>query len=436
MSTWTKEQLKSLARLPAEGEKGNSTKTEEDLEVSSQSSRPFQKRAIPKVLFSAILLTPAIGLAYSVMAGNLNLNSDKNVTAKEADPEAERLQKQLEVAENRIEELEAKMAVIKQEQSRPPLPADTPEVEKSEQPQEIVEKPQTRKPSAKPPPPKRVASRPVAPQPVVNVRRNTPPPQPKPPPPPVLPSVYGGGAISHNQSNEPTMVKTTKLKKNNSEIPEFKPVSFWNEPLPTIDPDLEAPLLLQQQMLILKTGAEAKATLTSLWVRDLRSSTETAEYVTVVLSEPLMAGTRVFLPTGSTILVKAESQIDSNLIEFTAVEAYTSEASNKVSLPTGVIRFSAADGSPLLASVISDKSRDRNMRDILDDTDQVLQIIDQFGRGSRGNLRDLLGSRRQVSNLVNRSQRNRDSQLLFLRLGTELKLYVEKEVAVPVLLKE
>ena len=123
MSNWTKEQLKDLARVP--GSRKNKIPTEET-ESAEESQRKVHKRAIPKTLFSAILIAPALVIVYLFMGNNLNFDQNhQELKAAEPEPKTKQLQVQLKAANDKIEELEAKMAVVKQEQSR-----SVPEVQK------------------------------------------------------------------------------------------------------------------------------------------------------------------------------------------------------------------------------------------------------------------------------------------------------------------
>ncbi len=264
-TTWTKEQLKSLARASTQKkeEESSTFSSEEDVTFSK---RKLNKRAIPKTLFSALLLAPAFGLVYVLANNNLNLNNRAEVNATELDPKTKQLQEELEESNARIEQLEAQLAVVKQEQSRPVEEEKTASTAAEE-----VKEPANPQPVAKPPPPKRSVKKQVAARPV-----NRPVPKPKPvvqePPPPSVASVFGAGSSSDlTEELSPADTETTVVADNSTsrQSAEFTPrlnnnyssqvIHVANQP--SINPEMEASLLQEQPMMRLRTGATAQASL-------------------------------------------------------------------------------------------------------------------------------------------------------------------------------
>ena len=436
MSNWTKEQLKDLARVS--GSRKNKIPTEET-ESAEESQRKVHKRAIPKTLFSAILLAPALVIVYLFMGNNLNFDQNhQELKAAEPEPKTKQLQVQLKAANDKIEELEAKMAVVKQEQSR-----SVPEVQKKT-PSPSSKTTVSSRPVARPKPkrPKRVVTQSVA------RTRVAPPSKAKSPTTPLLPSVYGAGSIQDNQEKA-VAVLDSSTEHQDSEFEERGLIlanNFPDQPW-GIAPELEAPLLQEQSMLILRTGTTARASLAVPWVGDMSGSRGEDSLKSVVLTEPLMAeGGKVFLPAQTTILVRAENLVEPEQIELVAEYAYLPSQEGdtsitKIPLPEGIIRFSSEDGEPLVAEPLEDESQSqvRGFFDLLDSADRAWQVGRQVGRSRRGDVvGDVLRVQRQIRYGLSqgaRYQRHQGaktrSQLLFLPEGTKLKLYVVQETVVP-----
>ena len=438
MSNWTKEQLKDLARVS--GSRKNKIPTEET-ESAEESQRKVHKRAIPKTLFSAILLAPALVIVYLFMGNNLNFDQNhQELKAAEPEPQTKQLQVQLKAANDKIEELEAKMAVVKQEQSR-----SVPEVQKKT-PSPSSKTTVSSRPVARPKPkrPKRVVTQSVA------RTRVAPPSPPKSPTTPLLPSVYGAGSIQDNQ--EAVAVLDSSTEHQNSEFEErglilASDVSEQSLSPLSIAPELEAPLLQEQSMLILRTGTTARASLAVPWVGDMSGSRGEDSLKSVVLTEPLMAEEgKVFLPAQTTILVRAENLVEPEQIELVAEYAYLPSQEGdtsitKIPLPEGIIRFSSEDGEPLVAEPLEDESQSqvRGFFDLLDSADRAWQVGRQVGRSRRGDVvGDVLSGQRQIRYGLSQGARYQRaqgaktrSQLLFLPEGTKLKLYVVQETVVP-----
>ena len=444
-TTWTKEQLKSLAGVTSEqkAEEISANFSEDDAIISS---RKINKRAIPKILFSAALLTPALGLVYFFASNNLSINNrEVGVKAAEPDSQTKELKEQLETANEKIDELEAKMAVIKQEQSfqeqeEIDKPSPTAEEEKEEEtpPQKVARRSATPPPVAKP-----VARRSATPPPV----RSKPKPlvsnpKPTPPPIPVIPSVYGAGTIEDIKSE--AVKGASSKKENNANYLNGKSLPSVLEianNVPNVDPELEAPLLQERQMLLLRTGTSAKASLVAPWVQDFYSREGDALF-RVVLQTPLMAAQNtVFLPAQTIILVRAEFLGQPDLLEFVGVEAQIPSSSisstARITLPEGVIRFSAENGAPLVALPVPDKSskKEGGLLEVLDSAEQTWRIAEEIGQDSL--VEDLLRSQDRIRTILNERNRERgDSELFFLPVGTKLKLTVETEVTVPAVVSQ
>ena len=442
MTAWTKEQLKSLARVSSTGKKEVIV---DDLptEDVSKLKRKINKRAVPKVAFSALLLAPALGFTY-MLASNNFVNDQGEVKAAEPDPQTKQLLEKLDASNERIEELEAQLAVMKQEQSRPVAEV----VEEAPPPEPEVKK-AVPKPAAKPPPPrKRVVRR--TPPPVTSTQKRVRVQQP--PPPPVVASVFGAGSRNDFQENTPSqtdLVASRPLRKEDRQFVQVVDSSYDGSGLtvannyPRIDPELEASLLQEQPMMVLKTGTTAKANLAVPWVRDFQSREAGDKVISVVLTEPLRAaGRRIFLPAQTTILVRAESLGQPDIIEFVGVEAHlptdSGGNSTKIELPEGIIRFSADNGQPLIALPLRDKSnksQGRSIFDLLDSAEQVWEVGERITSNDdlvEGVLREQRRVRYELGRRGRGSQRRySDRSIVFLSEGTKLKLYVNQEVTVP-----
>ena len=434
-TTWTKERLKTVAGISATGKKRKEFSADETGIDVSKSKRQVNRRAIPKVIFSGILIAPVLGFFYLFVAGNLNLNKKVEVKAAEPDPEVEEMREQLEAVSAQLEEAEAQLAVVRQEQSKQEQPAEEEGEREAETstPSPEPEVTPTPAPVAKPPPPRRVVrSSPTT--------RTTPVKAvPPPPPPPVVASVFGAGAVVVEQSPTEEITKASYTEQDYSQNSPSPIADNFSSQVPRIDPVLEAPLLQEQRMMTLRTGTSAKATLSTPWVQDLGTSERPgSSVVSVVLNQPLKAaGGKVFLPVGTTILVRAESLGQPDLIEFVAQSAHLPSGGAKIPLSEGAIRLTAAEGRPLVAMPVPDSdsnSQGGGLFDVLDAAGQAWSIGSRIDLDRSGELvEDLLRSQREVRYLLQERERynqpNR-SQLFFLPVGTELRLYVKQEVTV------
>ena len=432
-TAWTKERLKTVAGISATGKKREEFSADETGIDVSKSKRQVNRRAIPKVMFSGILIAPVLGFFYLFVAGNLNLNKKVEVKAAEPDPEVEEMREQLEAVSAQLEEAEAQLAVVRQEQSKHEQPEGEEEDREPETPPPTSEPEVTPKtvPVAQPPPPRRVvrSSTTTRTTPVKSV--------PPPPPPPVVASVFGAGAVGVEQSPTEKITEASYREQNYSQNSLPPRASNFSGQVPRIDPSLEAPLLQEQRMMTLRTGTSAKATLSTPWVQALGTSERPgSSVVSVVLNQPLKAaGGKVFLPVGTTILVRAESLGQPDLIEFVAQSAHLPSGGRKIALSEGAIRLTAAEGRPLVAMPLPDSnSQGGGLFDVLDAAGQAWSIGSRIDLDRGGELvEDLLRSQREVRYLLQERERynqpNR-SQLFFLPVGTELRLYVKQEVTV------
>lgn len=450
MTIWTKEQLQSLARVSSAARKKEDIADDLAPEDISPSKRKINQRAVPKIIFSAVILMPVFGTAYLLSSSNLK-HFSKEVEAAETDERTKQLLAEREVSNARIEQLEAKLAVIKQEQSHPvteveEVPATTAE----------VTKPIASKPVAQPPPPKQTVRRRVVPP------QRTPPPKrtvassPQPPtiPVTVASSVFGAASSEDVQPQKTEVAQVTPAQPN-SEV--TKAVSYAPTPppqrvtsfqlannFPTINPELETSLLQEQPMVVLRTGASTKANLAVPWLQDLGGRRAESAIISVILTEPLRgAGRRIYLPAQTTVFVKAEYLGQPDIIEFVGVEAQlptsADGSSRKITLPEGVIRFSAENGQPLVALPVRNKSKSqvRDFFEILDSAEGVWRISNQIGLGDSDDVvGEVLRGQRQIRSRVRQRDRypsyqSRSQQLVYLPEGTKLKLYVNKEVTVP-----
>ncbi|WP_036488300.1 hypothetical protein [Myxosarcina sp. GI1] len=420
---WTKEKLKAVAGVSAAETIESNLAIDAETEENSQLKRQVNRRAIPKAAFSAVLLAPVIGLVYLFASNNFSGDNQDEAKATEPDPQIKQLQQELEAVSEQLEEAEAQLAVVKQEQALPikSQPEKTPPKTESSKPASTP----TPAPIARTLPPKRVAPKRFIPEPVTAA----PEVAPTPPPAPVMASVYGAGT---GESDSSTVVNA-RIEANS--LPKATTVAdYSSQQLPTIDPAIEAPLLQERQMLTLPTGTSARASLSSPWVEDLSGVTsERSSITSVVLKQPLKAANgEIFLPARTTILVRAESLGRSELIEFVALEAHIPDRSSKITLPEGAIRFSTVEGKPIVAMPMPDEEeRNGDFLDVLDSASQAWEIGSQIG--SRGNLvENLMQSQREVRYLLQGREDYRSyEQLYFLPVGTELRLYVRNEITIP-----
>ena len=453
--TWTKESLKSLARVDTTGKKeGSSNPLPDDV---SKLKRKVNVRAIPKTLFSALLLAAPFGMVYLLASGNLGSRGQTEVNAQEPEPEVKQLQMELEASRQRNEELAAKLAIARQDQSHPVT-----EVESGTASTPEVKKPITAEPVAQPPPPPRqTVSRRATPPQTPPPKQIVAPPQKPTIPVAVAPSVFGAASSEDvqektNNSARKAEVAQVRTAHQNSGVtkegsstlsPQRQTSLSVAHNFPAVNPELEASLLQEQPMVVLRTGASTKASLAVPWVQDLSVGGRRAEagIITVVLSEPLRgAGQRIYLPAQTTVFVKAEYLGQPDIIEFVAVEAQLPTSANgssrKIILPEGVIRFSAENGRPLVALPVRNKageSQGRDFFEILDSAEGVWRISNQIGLGSSDDVvGEVLKGQRQIRSRLGQRERyqsyqSRSQQLVYLPEGTKLKLYVNQEVTVP-----
>lgn len=447
--TWTKESLKSLARVDTTRKKESSSNLPDDV---SQLKRKVNVRAVPKLLFSALLLATPFGMVYLFASGNLGSSSGAGVNAQEVDPETKQLQEELEASRRRNDELAAKLAMVKQEKSHPVTEVEEIPVATSE-----VTKPIASKPVAQPLPPKQIVRRRVvSPQRTPPPKRTVAPPQQPTIPVAVVPSVFGAASSKDVQHQKTEVAGATPARPNSGVA---KPVSYStpllpqkvnsfqianNFPTPTINPELEASLLQEQPSIILRTGASTKANLAVPWVQDL-GGRRAESIISVVLTEPLRgAARRIYLPAQTTVFVKAEYLGQPDIIEFVAVEAQlptsTDGSARKITLPEGVIRFSDENGQPLVALPVRNKTRKSEGRDffeILDSAEGVWRISNQVGLGNSDDVvGEVLRGQRQIRSRLGQRNRypsyqSRSQQIVYLPEGTKLKLYINQEVTVP-----
>ncbi len=442
--TWTKESLKSLARVDTTGKKeGSSNPLPDD---ASKLKRRVNVRAIPKTLFSALLLAAPFGMVYLLASGNLGSRGQTEVNAQEPEPEVKQLQMELEASRQRNEELAAKLAIARQDQSHPVT-----EVESGTASAPEVKKPITAEPVAQPPPPPRqTVSRKATPPQTPPPKQIVAPPQKPTIPVAVAPSVFGAASSediqeeTNNSARKAEVVQVRTAHQNSGSPQRQTSLSVANN-FPTVNPELEASLLQEQPMVVLKTGASTKASLAVPWVQDLGGRRTEAGIITVVLSEPLRgAGRRIYLPAQTTVFVKAEYLGQPDIIEFVAVEAQLPTSANgssrKIILPEGVIRFSAENGRPLVALPVRNKTGEPQGRDffeVLDSAEGVWRISNQIGLGSSDDVvGEVLKGQRQIRSRLGQRERyqsyqSRSQQLVYLPEGTKLKLYVNQEVTVP-----
>ena len=460
MTTWTKEQLKTLARVATTDEKEEEEVVEPFLEDVSKFKRKINTRAVPKVIFSTIVLTPLFGFAYIFANSNLNLAKNNEVKAAEPDSQTKELEEQLEASLAKIEQLEAKLAVIKQEQPYP-----EPEVVKEIPPPKAeVKTVVNSQPVAQPPPPKqRIVNRRTAPPPVKIPPRRLPTKTVAKKQTPKLPPIIQGtgvyGASSPNDGRDLTtqskasvvadrygsqeegqFVRAINSSYSNSTAKNIILASAVNN-FPSINPELEASFLQEKSVVVLKTGASTKAELAVPWVQDLRGIRED-KVISVVLSQPLKgARGKIFLPAQTTIVVRAESLGQPDILEFVGEYAYlptnSEGVSTKIMLPEGAIRFSDISGQPLVALPLrnkSSRSQGGGLLDVLDTAEGVWQVSNRLGwRDSDDIVGDVLQGQREIRSRLRQKERyeyERIRSIVFLPKGTQLKLYVEREVAV------
>ncbi|NJO93853.1 MAG: hypothetical protein HC820_04940 [Hydrococcus sp. RM1_1_31] len=335
--TWTKEQLKTLAGATPSATRSSSTLTQfseptltSEEEEYSLKKRNFTTRAIPKAIFATVVVAPVFAFAYFFMSGNLS-RSQKVSAQTKVDEETQQLREQLAATTAQLDEVQAKLAAMRQEKSRqePVAPKAERTVKKAKtvpprQPQRVVRVST---------PPRPLPPRTISPTPIRRSLPRTPivrPSSVNKTPQVVEPTVYGAGAIDGeliSSNDEMETVGADYSPQNHEGTALSEEVQLENSQhsveseTTTVDSALEAPLVQEQSMVRLNAGTFAKATLAVPFVRDPRSDKQ--NIFTIHLDEPLIAETGdIVLPAGTTILVKAESLESADVVEFVGVEAY------------------------------------------------------------------------------------------------------------------
>lgn len=423
---YTKEELKKIAEVEESSSFDDST-SEEDLGIVN-CQRKINLRPEIKVIFAGLILLPLLFLVsifQSKSSGQAGVNNQtESINAKITD-----LQRQLKASKKREEELDGRLAVVKQENLRLEKERQKTQATASKAPSSKTAD-KTTKPQLKP----QTISHPIS-QPRAIVKKPSPSKATLDNSERLLDltaSVYGSGMIEDTLSKDEKSLESNQdregvlLVNNQKERQRTKPDLVDSD----INSDLEAPFLLEQKMLTLVSGTRIKAVLAVPWIE-----TEEETLVSVVLEEPLKSkdGT-IFLPSKTTILVNAEiKRKDSRIVNFIAVEAHLPSSNSRpkvIELPEG-IRLTAEDGKPILAKPIEEGDEEANFFSWLDSADRVRQRVG--GGYNRATSDRALESQRVIRQQIeNRQAREHNrSQLYYLPAETPLEMYISQDALVP-----
>lgn len=502
--TPTKEQLKKLAGAPtlhlrtpeSQNNQSNSNTHQNLLEPGElnldnlRSVRPISARAIPKALFTALLLSPVFLVAF-VFVNGIKLPSKNNAQTEiskvqraesaissDASDETTQLRKQLA-------EANAQLALIQQQDNKQvekpkPKVANSkakPVIQKRATPTRVITRtatpvPQVQQPvrriavSTPPQPiypstkiPKSVAPKPTKiaqsneyrPQ-TASVKSNKSIPVPTVKVDPLerwqqLAQLGSHGGISAEVPQESVVAENFSETSDNSSYqpavyqvssktaqPEKSLTQQAQQP-PAIEPELEAPILQgqPQNQRLIQGGTQAKAVLVTplTWEGNKQAA---SDYFTIVLSEPLLAADEsVVLPAQTQLITQLLDLSEAGIVRLVAVTALFEQDGEllEIPLPQNAVQVRGTKGKPLIAKQLH-QQKSRNER--LTTGRSALSTI---ARGLLNNsLSDVVENEAEtlLDDLEERdsfsNQSSRDHQnIFFLSAGTQVEVFINQSAS-------
>lgn len=319
-------------------------------------------------------------------------------------------------------------------------------------------------------PPRSIPSAVVQPSPVIRHRNEEPPVQAKSADPMerwIAAAQLGShghfSAVEETTSSADTTTITTAVeyaaiavpaKSKQQAAPQTSEVNF----------DEETPILQEQPRQLLLLGTGAKAVLATPFAWDGSVDTH-KERLSVVLAEPLLAADNtVFMPAKTQLLVEVRSLSESGLVRLVAVAAIVQQDGQQyeVALPDNAIGIRGSEGKPLIAQKLNDKGREIRRRDATrfaigaigraaglinrPRSESVASNSGGFSRSTQNDQPDLLagilegGSEAILDDIDERNEEalaalEQRPDVLFLKAGTKVEVFVNSSAAVDVLVR-
>lgn len=229
--------------------------------------------------------------------------------------------------------------------------------------------------------------------------------------------------------------------------------------------DEETPILHEQPRQLLMPGTGAKAVLATPFAWD-GSEDKFSDRLSVVLAEPLLAADNsVALPAKTQLLVELRSLSESGLVRLVAVAAVVQQDDQQyeIALPENSISIRGTEGKPLVAQKLSNKKREIGKRNATrfalgaigraaglinrSRSESVVSNDGEFSRSTQNDDPDLLAGVLEGGTdaiLDDIDKRNEEAiaaieqrpDVLFLKAGTKVEVFVNSAAAVDVLERE
>lgn len=427
--TPTKEQLKKWADAPdlcsSTYSQSNEFKISQNLLAPGEldleklrSVRPISARAIPKVIFTALLLSPVFLIAV-VFVNGINLPSKNNAKIEAVKTENAKLANESDVSDEttqlkrELAQTKAQLALIQQQsnkevdklKSKEPAPSKVKPVPTKVVTQTPISRKQIQSvqqiPRAVSAPrremyPSTKTAKSVTPKPAQSNQYRLASVTPNKTVPKTDISLnpqerwqqlaqigsYGGIPAESTQTSVTEAPQGSVVAENPSSTPNSsgyqsavyqinsKPAQL-EESLtleiqpPDVEPELEAPILQGQPRRFISAGTTAKAILISPLAWD-EAETTLSERFTVVLVDPLLtADGIVAMPAKTQLITEARSLSESGLVRLVAIAAIVQQDGQQyeIALSENVIGIRGEEGKPLIAQKLSNKRREISRRD-------------------------------------------------------------------------